>query len=196
MVALVPLAFADMRRSWSPTIHAYDASLKGFGVARAQANAEVVGDVGRVRERFRFLGGGSHKPREAAEQRGAETKLDVEVAGFSEQDALRVGESACFREVPADLVEDCSWSTVFGGNGKRRHRTLRLWRRLRGFGPFGTCQEIWEIIPSGTWFWGTIFRLYFQDAKAEPPPGSCFLQSELLPLCVLLPTFGSRIDGS
>ena len=138
MVALVPLAFADMRRSWSSTIHAYDASLKGFGVVRAQANAEVIGNVGRVRERFRFAGGGSHKPREAAEQRGAETKLDVEVAGFSEQDALRVGESACFREVPVDLVEDRSWSTVSGGNGEKGRHTSPLWRLLLDFGRFGT----------------------------------------------------------
>ena len=138
MVALVPLAFADMRRSWSPTIHAYDASLKGFGVVSARADPHVIGNVGRVRERFRYAGGGSHRPRHAAEQRGAETKLDFEVAGLSEQDALRVGESACFREVPADLVEDRSWSTVFGGNGEKRRHTSQLWRLLRDFGRSGT----------------------------------------------------------
>ena len=82
MFALVPLAFADMRRSWSPTTHAYDASLKGFGVVCARADDHVIGNVGRVRERFRFAGGGSHKPREAAQQRVAETNLDVDVAGF------------------------------------------------------------------------------------------------------------------
>ena len=49
MVALVPLAFADMCRSWSPTIHAYDASLKGFGVVCARADTHVIGSVGRTR---------------------------------------------------------------------------------------------------------------------------------------------------
>ena len=126
MVALVPLAFADMRRSWSPTIHAYDASLKGFGVVCARADTHIIGSVGRVRERFRFAGGGSNQPRHAAEQRGAETKLDAEVAGFSEKAALRVGESACFGEVPAGLVEDCDWSTVFGGKWKKGAHTSQL----------------------------------------------------------------------
>jgi len=42
-VALVPLSFADMDRTWSETIHCYDASLVGYGVASAQADPREVG---------------------------------------------------------------------------------------------------------------------------------------------------------
>ena len=123
MIALAPMSFADMRREWAADIHAYDASLHGFGVVSAPADVHDIGEVGRVRERFRFAGGGHHKPREGSDQRVLECSLDAEVAGLSEHDALQTGSAASFSEVPAKLVEERTWTTVYGGRWRKRHQT-------------------------------------------------------------------------
>ena len=49
MVALIPLLFADMKRDWSATAHASDASFVGCGVVVAKADSDAVARAGRQR---------------------------------------------------------------------------------------------------------------------------------------------------
>ena len=54
--ALLPLAVARIDLDWSPTVHCFDASLWGFGVARTTVGSQIAEDVGRWNERARFRG--------------------------------------------------------------------------------------------------------------------------------------------
>ena len=115
MVALVPLSFADMDRTWSETIHCYDASLVGYGVASAQADPREVGLAGRRRERVRFRHGGAPAPRQGSKLRQSlvDEKVSVPaISGMVGLDVLVQGRHTRFAEVPKDLVEDLSWQTV------------------------------------------------------------------------------------
>eukprot|EP00959_Pyramimonas_sp_CCMP1952_P245925 5139968-Pyramimonas_sp.AAC.1 len=54
--ALLPLAWADLRGTWAPSVMAVDAPLTGLGAAERAAAPAEVGRVGRARERWRFKG--------------------------------------------------------------------------------------------------------------------------------------------
>ena len=51
---ILPLLYADMSLPWNGTVHAYDASLDGFGITVADLGAELAGRIGRQREKLDF----------------------------------------------------------------------------------------------------------------------------------------------
>ena len=122
MVALLPLSFADLRREWHGTVHAYDASLSGYGVVCHQASTDTVATAGRQRERFRFRDGLACRPRAAriAGEQRAEVELEAEVAALDDSQAEQVGAASGFSEVGPELLETPQWSTVYGGRWRKK----------------------------------------------------------------------------
>ena len=54
LAGLIPVPYADIRRSWSPTVHGSGASPTGYGICQAEVDRDEVGCVGRWQERWRF----------------------------------------------------------------------------------------------------------------------------------------------
>jgi hypothetical protein len=96
-VGLMVLVVAPWDMEWSPAVYATDASLTGYGVARAEWLTSEVAEVGRVSERRRWKLG-AEKARSHA----------LTAAGFmlGEDGNVLKGEDGCPLEVPQDVRED------------------------------------------------------------------------------------------
>ncbi|CAK0816959.1 unnamed protein product, partial [Prorocentrum cordatum] len=62
--SLIPLAWADLRATWSPRIYASDASEEGRGVCQKEADLGAIRGAGRYGERWRFRRPAASRPRD------------------------------------------------------------------------------------------------------------------------------------
>ena len=97
---LLPLAFSNLRRPWSPTVWCVDAASQGFAAMRSSWAHRSVAEVGRLEERWRWklTGGIGPGPRESA-------LADV-------PDEVIGGE---WKNVPRKLLSPSLWSRVYCG---------------------------------------------------------------------------------
>lgn len=111
---LLPTFASSMRRAWSPTILAYDASLFGYGVVESEWSLTDIKATGRLSEPARFKGplAEAIAPRSAA--------LDQAVANAREAELLFIGRAGGFTEVRRGAIEDSRWRTVLSGRWRRR----------------------------------------------------------------------------
>ncbi|CAK0806316.1 unnamed protein product, partial [Prorocentrum cordatum] len=62
--SLIPLAWADLRATWSPRVYASDASEEGRGVCQKEAGLGAIRGAGRHGERWRFRRATASRPRD------------------------------------------------------------------------------------------------------------------------------------
>ncbi|CAK0855455.1 unnamed protein product, partial [Prorocentrum cordatum] len=62
--SLIPLAWADLRATWSPRVYASDASEEGRGVCQKEADLGAIRGAGRYGERWRFRRATASRPRD------------------------------------------------------------------------------------------------------------------------------------
>ena len=93
---LMPLAVASWTTPWSPVAYMVDASLTGYGIQSADLGSQIVGDIGRVKERSRW--------RLGAEQARARS---LEAAGYAlnEDGKLEKDEDGALIKLDPDLLE-------------------------------------------------------------------------------------------
>ena len=132
---LVPLLVADLRRPWSSTVTASDASPSGWGVCECNLDPGTAQQHGRWQERWRYrrLGPSEWRPRERAF--GADILQDfVTVKGnINDVDELsNYTNNEIFPEIPRQLLEPSKWRTVSMGKWKftKEHITLKEARSL------------------------------------------------------------------
>lgn len=132
---LVPLLVADLRRPWSPTITASDASPSGWGVCERVLNPGVAQLHGRWQERWRYrrLEPSEWKPRDRAFGLDILTDFGTVKGTSNEVDELdNYTNNESFPEIPHQLLEPSEWSTVSMGKWKftKEHITLKEARSL------------------------------------------------------------------
>ncbi|CAK0839605.1 unnamed protein product, partial [Prorocentrum cordatum] len=62
--SLIPLAWADLRATWSPRVYASDASEEGGGACQKEAGLGAIRGAGRYGERWRFRRATASRPRD------------------------------------------------------------------------------------------------------------------------------------
>ena len=67
---LMPLLSSDWWLPWSSGVHAFDASLYGYGVSYSEVDVQTVAEIGRVPEKSRFRLGSSNAREHAARTAG------------------------------------------------------------------------------------------------------------------------------
>ena len=133
-VGLIPLLVGDLRRGWSQTITATDASPEGYGVCERECGVEDVRSVGKWSERWRFrrLPPEEWQPRRRAT--GLNPFSDISTGGASGEtsDPLEYVSNELFPEVPFSLMEPEAWHTVLMGRWRvaSEHITLKEGRAL------------------------------------------------------------------
>lgn len=120
---LLPLAFSHISRSWYSEAYMYDASLSGYGIARARPDFQHLVSVGSMQELFRFRG--FHKsyvaPRLRAVASGAHdgTPADLALDGMletmSSAEANNFGEESNLPELTGEFLNPGNWAAVFAG---------------------------------------------------------------------------------
>jgi hypothetical protein len=135
LAGLVPLLVADLRRPWSPTITASDASPSGWGVCERVLNPGVAQLHGRWQERWRYrrLEPSEWKPRDRAFGLDILTDFGTVKGTSNEVEELdNYTNNEFFPEIPHQLLEPSEWSTVSMGKWKftKEHITLKEARSL------------------------------------------------------------------
>ena len=132
---ILPLLVADLRRPWTTTVTATDASPEGWGVCEREADLQQVQAIGKWQERWRFrrLDPSEWKPRERAVGGNPFTdahtvKGSLDMVDELDQYTVNVG----FPEVPQSFLDKDCWSTVSMGRWKHHteHITLKEGRAL------------------------------------------------------------------
>ena len=95
--ALITFAVADLRRPFSPTLHAFDASESGLGISASTAPPLLIEDTAGFNDRWRFR-------EELYELRGARDNTDNFFTGAVT--------SAAFPEVSKEILEEGVWHDV------------------------------------------------------------------------------------
>ena len=115
---LLPFAYSEADLPWSGTYFAYDASLGGFGVCRAEADPDEIAKCGRMRERYRYKGAHSIDLAPRAHSSPEEVASDT-IAGDAALETIpdvgTLGQASLngeFRELPAKIIEEAKWSGV------------------------------------------------------------------------------------
>ena len=111
---LLPLCRADLRKTFSDTLTASDASLSGIAVCTSQDKHNAVLSMGRVREswRYKVRNSGSRPRRAALESMDTfEDPRTVKPIRFSFEDPFELNEN--FQEVPHDCLDPELWSLKF-----------------------------------------------------------------------------------
>lgn len=113
-IALAPLLVADLRAPRAPLIIAVDASPWGYGAVEAAFPPPVVGDIGRVRERWRMklLPAGMRVFRETA-------LLELEAFDYG-GDAGGAVAHVGWREVPAAVQRSPDWRVICARRWRQR----------------------------------------------------------------------------
>lgn len=159
---LLPTFALYMRRSWSRTVTACDASLFGYGVVESEWAEADITQTSRPSERARFLGplAEAMAPRSAAQ----------------EAEVLIVGRACGFAEVRREAIEGARWRTVLSRRWRRREaiQPCRAPARARGVKPRTTSRA----------FGGQpLARLRLGEGARRELPLARVLQSEQLATC-------------
>ena len=114
-IGIIPMLIGDMRREWSDTITATDASPSGFGVCERCTTTGAAHELGKWSERWRFrrLPPEMWAPRKRATGKDVFTDLST-VVGDSEvwDDVLNYTHNEDFPEVDSALLQPGDWHTV------------------------------------------------------------------------------------
>ena len=111
---LLRVCSADLRKGWSSTVSASDASLSGIAVCNREYHLEHVTQIGQVRESWRFKGSNpTNRPRDVLNSLGdpfedPETVFPLEV---KRTDPFELDKN--FSEIPADLMQADEWALSF-----------------------------------------------------------------------------------
>lgn len=134
-IGIVPLLVAKLRRTWSETVFATDASPDGYGICERPLGLSSVRQIGGWNERWRFkqLPPEEWAPRTRALHR--DPLVDhVTVTGVSlEEDIFnRYQRNEAFPEVDPEVMEPGDWKTVLMGRwgNTSEHITIKEGRAL------------------------------------------------------------------
>eukprot|EP00435_Cladocopium_sp_Y103_P062452 s598_g24.t1 len=113
-IGLVPLLVSDMRRPWSTTVTASDASPEGYGICQSEVTEEEAYNLGKWNERWRFrrLPPGEWKPRQRA--LGLDVLSDIRtVIGDPQRhdDSGSFVDNELFPEVDQKFLDPKQWCT-------------------------------------------------------------------------------------
>eukprot|EP00435_Cladocopium_sp_Y103_P068612 s569_g31.t2 len=118
---IVPLLFSDMRKPWSTTLTATDASPEGFGICETNVLPEEAADLGDWWERWRFkrLAPEQWAPRSRARGRDVFTDPATVVGHVGDEQELDMyAENLDFPEVHPKFLQSTRWSTKRMGRWK------------------------------------------------------------------------------
>ena len=134
-VGIVPLLVGELKRNWSSTVTCTDASPDGYGICERQLDQELVHDIGRWQDRWRFrhLGPEDWKPRERLA--GLDPLLDIRTARtFRSPQTVEdmYAYNDFFPEVSEHITQPEHWQTKLMGKWGNRseHITLKEGRAL------------------------------------------------------------------
>ncbi|CAK0877769.1 unnamed protein product [Prorocentrum cordatum] len=120
--SLIPLAWADLRATWSPRIYASDASEEGRGVCQKEADLGAIRGAGRYGERWRFRRGTTSRPRDCLfEQRDPPSADTAKVEPIADSVESPEVEHVVSPEEAVEDPEDNLWNvpevedTLYGG---------------------------------------------------------------------------------
>ena len=134
-IGIIPLLFSDMRRPWSQTLTATDASPTGYGVCEREISAQQSQSLGEWSERWRFKRLPPHlwNPRERTVGRDvfADPFTSRGVLGEADEIDMYVDNEE-FPEVPQRLLYPPDWITAKMGKWRdtNEHITIKEGRAL------------------------------------------------------------------
>ena len=134
-IGIIPLLFSDMRRPWSPTLTATDASPTGYGVCERHISAQQSQSLGEWSERWRFKRLPPHlwNPRERTVGRDVFADPLTSKGRLGEADEVDMYvDNDDFPEVPQHLLSPPDWKTVKMGKWRdtQEHITIKEGRAL------------------------------------------------------------------
>lgn len=149
--ALLPMMAASMKKEWSATVVAFDASMYAYAVVEAEWALPDIVATGRLSERARFRVPLAEvmAPRSMA--------LDTAVAKAKEAETLFVGRATGFTEVTGEAISEAHWRTVLCGRW-RRHEPIHTLEGPRTGWRFGDWPEPRAATAAITLCWETIRR--------------------------------------
>ena len=129
-IGVVPLLYGSLRRPWSTTVTATDASPEGFGICERELPESDIRHVGRWQEkwRFRHLPPELWRPRQRAMQgQDVFSNIDTARGGVVEQELEDIfWEDPNFPEVPHKIMSPSSWKTVKFGKWKNTNESITI----------------------------------------------------------------------
>ena len=129
-IGILPLLVANLRIPWSNVLTATDASPEGWGICERECDSDVVAQMGRWHERWRYkrLDVADWKPRERAFARHVFADLQTAGLPFDRDDDIdNYVMDEEFPEIPFSVFQPHIWTTV--GMGKwgdtSEHSTIK-----------------------------------------------------------------------
>ncbi|CAE7265927.1 AMY1.1 [Symbiodinium sp. CCMP2592] len=133
-IGVIPLLVGDLRREWSETITATDASPEGYGICERGCPRDTVRCIGRWNERWRFrrLPPEEWQPRQRAAGLDPFRDLNTVFVEGDDPEQLEYTPNESFPEVPHSLMDRDTWHTVLMGRWGEtgEHITLKEGRAL------------------------------------------------------------------
>ncbi|CAK0907614.1 unnamed protein product, partial [Prorocentrum cordatum] len=145
--ALLPFARANMRRPWTSEVEVFDASLAGCGIMTATLPKDVVSEIGKVDERWRYAfqyeqpGG----PREHALRSAPpveECFSNAETVLPRDWSRRRWQPVQDFPEVPASIFQDFDWRECVAGRWRDEEHITMLEGRTGLISVRRTCRSL------------------------------------------------------
>ena len=132
--SLLPLLSSDLRRSWSSTLYASDASPFGIGVCQRPLDVIEVCQVGAVAEKWRYAIAGAVAATQHALGVTDDADMDLLV---SDAEPFLAAEGRDLAEVPASWLRPEDFGQLFGGFRRRATslmgRHVAVWLGLVAF---------------------------------------------------------------
>eukprot|EP00438_Fugacium_kawagutii_P035192 Skav232767 [mRNA] locus=scaffold1229:242985:248589:- [translate_table: standard] len=128
-IGIIPLLFADLRKPWSDTVIASDASPDGFGMCESTLDLKEVESIGQWNERWRFrrLPASEWAPRKRALGRNVFGDVRTVVGNANNWDECQqYSHNDAFPEVPAYHLSPHKWKTVGLGKWANTHEHITL----------------------------------------------------------------------
>ncbi|CAK0857868.1 unnamed protein product, partial [Prorocentrum cordatum] len=145
--ALLPFARANMRRPWASEVEVFDASPAGCGIMTATLSKDVVSEIGKVDERWRYAfqceqpGG----PREYALRSAPpveECFSNAETVLPRDWSRRRWQPVQDFPEVPASMFQDFDWRECVAGRWRDEEHITMLEGRSGLISVRRTCRSL------------------------------------------------------